>query len=222
MQSNHNVPAVLIPRRPVSQSQEKRQSPGINQFIEIIIPRLLHDGLGTDGLERLDDLLGVLLGHGLLEDLGHRFDELLAVNQGEAEEGLDLLDDLGLGGGVNGLEFQVEEGLLLGGRSSLFLLSGSSGGSSTAGHGETANGEVGDVEAGLEGGHEVGGLQQRQCADLVNNLADLGVDRGSSLRLGGLPSPCPLRQVCRGREAQRSGGWADDLPAAASGDLRRN
>jgi hypothetical protein len=72
----------------------------------------------------------------------------------------------------------------------------------------------------LEGGHEISSLQKRQLADLVNNLIDLGVGRCSCL--GGLPSPRPLGQVCRGREAQRTGGWADDLPAATSCDLRRN
>lgn len=42
---------------------------------------LLHGRLGTERLERLDNLLGLLLRNGLLQDLGSGLNKLLAVNQ---------------------------------------------------------------------------------------------------------------------------------------------
>lgn len=114
---------------------------------------LLHGSLSTETLEGLDDLLGLLLGNGLLHDLGDTLDELLAVDQRQTEHGLDLLDDLGLSGGIEGLELEVEQGLLLGSRGSFLLLRGGSSGSSrssSTGHGEAANGQVGDVQTGLQ------------------------------------------------------------------------
>lgn len=113
----------------------------------VVSRALLHDDGGTELLHGGNHLLGVLLGHVLLHRLGGRLDKLLAVDQAEAQQTLDLLDDLGLAGRVKGLQLQGEEVLLGGGGGSLLGLldgSGSGGGSS-----EAANGQVGDVELAL-------------------------------------------------------------------------
>lgn len=75
----------------------------------------------------------------------------------------------------------------------------------------------------LQARHEIGSLEQGQCADLVDNLGDLGVGRGSRSRggLGGLPSPaagCATGcEICSGgRDAQgRRADGAGELSAAA-------
>lgn len=113
---------------------------------------LVHGDGGTKVLHGGDDLLGVLLWYGLLHHLGRALDKLLGVDQAEAEQVLDLLDDLGLGRGVELLELEVEERLLGGGgRSLLGLLGRSGGGGGTASRasGEAADGQVRDVEPGL-------------------------------------------------------------------------
>ncbi len=110
---------------------------------------LLHGDLGAELLHGGDDLLGILLGDVLLHHLGRALDKLLGLDQAEAEQALNLLDDLGLGGGVKLLQLEGEEGLLGGGRGSLvgfFGGGGGSGGSSS----EAADREIGDVELGLE------------------------------------------------------------------------
>lgn len=64
-------------------------------------------------------------------------------------DSLDLADDLGLGGGVNLLELEREDGLLLG---RLLLgggLGGSGSGSGSGGGGSGGDGNLGDVQAGL-------------------------------------------------------------------------
>lgn len=109
---------------------------------------LVHDNGGTQCLHGLDNLLSVLLGDVLLHHLGCALDELLAVHQAQAQHVLDLLDDLGLEGGIESLELEGEESLLGGGGSSLLgLLDGGRG--SGASSGETSYGHIGDVELGL-------------------------------------------------------------------------
>lgn len=111
--------------------------------------QLLHNSLSADLLKSLDDLLGILLRHRLLQNLGHRLDELLAINQRQTKQSLDLLDDLGFRCGVDGLDLDVEEGLLLLGREFLFFLGGSGLSRGARGHSDATNGEVGDIQAGL-------------------------------------------------------------------------
>ena len=109
---------------------------------------LLHDNLGTELLHCGNDLLGILLGYVLLHHLRRALDKLLAVDQAQTEQTLDLLNDLGLGGGVELLELQCEKGLLGGGRCSILgLFSGRGGGG--GGGSEAAYRHVGDVELAL-------------------------------------------------------------------------
>jgi hypothetical protein len=68
----------------------------------------------AEGDEGRLELLGVLLGHVLLEDLGERLDELLRLDERQVrDERLHLLDDLGLRRGVERLKLDVEDRLLL-------------------------------------------------------------------------------------------------------------
>lgn len=110
-------------------------------------PLLLHLHDTTQGLDRLHNLGALLLGHALLHHLGHALDELLAVDQTQAEHALDLLDDLGLGGRVEGGELQGEERLLLRRGSGFFFFDGGSGGGRRGGW--RCEGEVGDLKTGL-------------------------------------------------------------------------
>lgn len=109
---------------------------------------LLHNSRSTQRLERLDNLLGLLLGNALLHHLWRALDELLAVHERQPQHALDLLDHLGLRPGVKLLQLQVEQRLLGGSRCGLLLFNGRSG-RTRAGGGESAHGHVGDVEAGL-------------------------------------------------------------------------
>lgn len=109
---------------------------------------LLHGDGGAKLLHGGDDLLGLVLGHVLLHQLRRALDELLAVHQAQTQQVLDLLDDLGLGTGLEGLELDVEDALLGGRRCGLLSLL-DSGGSCCRGGGEATNGEIGDVELGL-------------------------------------------------------------------------
>lgn len=148
MQSN---PQRTDPYKPPSLIQQTEKED--DRLIKIIAPlSLLHDNLGTHSLQGLDDLLRLLLGHRLLHHLGYRLNELLAVDEGKAEQTLDLLDNLSLGGSIHCLKLQVEKSLFLRGGSSLFFLSSGGSGSTTTGtgsNGEATNGEVGDIQAGL-------------------------------------------------------------------------
>lgn len=71
-------------------------------------------------------------------------------------------------------------------------------------------------EAHLEGGDEVGGLQQSQLADLVDNGGDLRVG-GSCGGLGELPSPGLLQAG----DGDASGGGAGGAGADAQRGLAR-
>lgn len=111
---------------------------------------LLHDDGGAQLLHGGHDLLGLVLGDALLHHLGHRLDELLGVDKGQAEQVLDLLDHLGLGAGIECRQLDAEQRLLLCGRRRLIGLFDRGGGSSWR-SGEATYGEIGDVEAGLWG-----------------------------------------------------------------------
>lgn len=82
-----------------------------------------------------------------------------------------------------------------------------------------------DCQTHLQARHQIGSLEQSQCADLVDNLGDLGVGGSSRGCLGGFASPaagCATGcEVCSGgRDAQ--GGRADgagELSGAAGCDL---
>lgn len=110
---------------------------------------LFHHNLSAKLLHGSDDFLSVLLWNVLLHHLWCALDELLAIDQTEAEQALDLLDDLGLGGGIELLQLQGEQSLLGGGGSSVFgLFSGRGGGGSSSS--EATNRHVRDVELALE------------------------------------------------------------------------
>lgn len=121
---------------------------------------LLQRNLGTKGLEGGLDLVSILLGNVLLENLWSSLDKLLGLDKGEIQKTLDLLDDLWLTLGVEGLELNGEDGLLLWlllGNS--LLLNGSWGSWSGTGSWE---GDVWDVELGLELGDQRSGLEERE------------------------------------------------------------
>jgi len=88
------------------------------------MPSLLEHYRGTERFQGLHDLLGILLRYGLLEDLWRGLNELLGLYQAEAEQVLDLLDNLGLGSVGECHQLDVEEGLLCCGRGGLLDLDG--------------------------------------------------------------------------------------------------
>jgi hypothetical protein len=105
---------------------------------------LLHNNHTSKLLHGSHNLLSILLWHTLLHQLRRTLDELLAVHQTQTQETLDLLDNLGLRSGVEGLELDVEEGLFLSGWGG-FLYLGDWGGSWGSG-GESTHRHVWDVE----------------------------------------------------------------------------
>jgi hypothetical protein len=112
---------------------------------------LFHDDGSAEFLHSGNDLFSLLLRYRLLHHLGGALDKLLAVHKTETKNVLDLLDDLGLGACVEGVELEGEERLLLGGGRGLVGLFGGSGGGGR-GSSEAANGQVGDVETRLQEG----------------------------------------------------------------------
>ena len=70
-------------------------------------------GRGAELRELLDDLLGLLLLHLLLEHGRRALDDLLRLLEAEARQRAHLLDDLDLGLGVKTRQLDVEELLLL-------------------------------------------------------------------------------------------------------------
>lgn len=145
---------------------------------------LLHDNLGTDALKGLDDLLCILLRHGFLENLGHALDELLAIDQRQTEQALDLLNGLGLGCSINLFELQVKQGLLLGsGGRLVFLNGGGGGGGGTTSHGEAANGEVGDVQASLR--EDIQSVSLFSIVSLESSIIPIPFDNSETHLQGG-------------------------------------
>lgn len=143
---------------------------------------LLHHHGSTNLLHGGNNLLSILLRHILLHHLGCALDELLAVDQAEAEQTLDLLDDLGLGCRLDALQLQGEEMLLSSSRRSfLGLLSG---GRSSRGSGEATNGEIGDVELVL----------QKELVELDLKTASKFMCKGRWAYLEGRHKVCSLEQ----------------------------
>lgn len=139
MPSNrHPGRTVTIPRR---------QRPPLIQLLDP--PLLLHGHRSTQILHGCNDLLGLLLGYRLLHHLWRALDKLLGVDQTQPEQGLDLLDNLGLGSRVELLQLECEERLLGRGGGGLFGLFSSGGRGRSRGCSEATNGEIGDVEARL-------------------------------------------------------------------------
>lgn len=154
---------------------------------------LLHDNNSAQSLERLDNLLSLILWHALLHELGSALNKLLAVDKRKTEQTLDLLDDLWLARRLERLKLKVEQCLFLRGRGCLLFFNGCCCCWSGGGRGESTYGQVWDVEAGLlsvrrtllksksavyshlEGRNKVGGFQKSQLADLVDNGGDLWV-----------------------------------------------
>jgi hypothetical protein len=120
-------------------------------YMPDVIASLFHNHDGAQGLERIHYLLRVLLRHALLHQLRRALDELLAVDETQVEQVLDLLNDLGLGAGLERLELDVEQRLLLlQGRCVFLLLDGGGRGRlRCTGGGEGGERRVGDVQAGL-------------------------------------------------------------------------
>ena len=76
--------------------------------------RLLDLDLRTSLFELLLEVLGILLGHALLQSLRSGLDESLGLGQAQTGDLADSLDDLDLGSSVETGEDDVELGLLLG------------------------------------------------------------------------------------------------------------
>ena len=76
--------------------------------------RLLDLDLRASLFELLLEVLGILLGHALLQSLRSGLDESLGLGQTQASDLADSLDDLDLGSSVETGEDDVELGLLLG------------------------------------------------------------------------------------------------------------
>lgn len=74
---------------------------------------LFHDHHGAESLQCVDDLLAFLLGHSIFHLLGRALDELFAVDQTQTQHALNFLDNLGLCAGVERLECQLKQRLLL-------------------------------------------------------------------------------------------------------------
>jgi hypothetical protein len=105
-------------------------------------------------------------------------------------DGLDLLDGLCLLGSVNLCQVDVEDGLFL--WCGLFgFLGGASCGGGGGGGGSGGHGNVDNVEARLEGVDEVGGFEEGEGRDLVDDAGDFG-------RV--------VLRCCWGRRRRRRGG----------------
>lgn len=76
--------------------------------------RLLDLDLRASLFELLLEVLGILLGHALLQSLRSGLDESLGLGQAQTGDLADSLDDLDLGSSVETGEDDVELGLLLG------------------------------------------------------------------------------------------------------------
>ena len=76
--------------------------------------RLLDLDLRASLFELLLEVLGILLGHALLQSLRSGLDESLGLGQTQTSDLADSLDDLDLGSSVETGEDDVELGLLLG------------------------------------------------------------------------------------------------------------
>ena len=96
--------------------------------------RLLDLDLRASLFELLLEVLGILLGHALLQSLRSGLDESLGLGQTQTGDLADSLDDLDLGSSVETGEDDVELGLLLG--------SGSSSAGSGSGHGGGGHAEL--------------------------------------------------------------------------------
>src|SRR5699024_3686033 len=90
---------------------------------------LLQLDLAAGLFDLLLQLLGLVLGHALLQGLGSALDSGLGLSQALAGDLADDLDDLDLGSGVKASQDHVEVGLLLSSGSSSAASSGSSHGS---------------------------------------------------------------------------------------------
>ena len=75
--------------------------------------RLLDLDLRASLFELLLEVLGILLGHALLQSLRSGLDESLGLGQTQASDLADSLDDLDLGSSVEAGQNDVEVGLLL-------------------------------------------------------------------------------------------------------------
>ena len=105
--------------------------------------RLLDLDLRASLFELLLEVLGILLGHALLQSLGGALDGSLGLGQALAGDLTDSLDDLDLGGGVEAGQDHVELGLLLSGSSSSAASGGS--GHSGGGHAELQLADTSDI-----------------------------------------------------------------------------
>lgn len=106
---------------------------------------LVHRDNTAQSFQSGDNLLRLFLGHTLSHDLWCALDKLFAVHQTQAEQTLDLLDDLGLSSGIERLELQSEQRLLLLYGCSLLFLNW--GGWCSWASSKTANGQIGDIQA---------------------------------------------------------------------------
>ena len=139
------------------------------------VTQLLQLDLGADLLEGRLDLLGLVLADALLDGLRRTLDEVLGLFEAEARDGADFLDDLDLLVADAG-EDDRELGLLLGGRSG--------GAGSRAGRNRDGGGG-GDAPLLLEELRELGGLENGQRRQVVDDLGKIshGFD----------PSVCSVR-----------------------------
>ncbi len=85
---------------------------------------LIHNHSSTKLLHRGNNLLSLVLRHGLLHCLRCALNKFLAVHQAQPQQILDLLDDLGLGARFERCELEGEQGLLLDGRGGLVSVFG--------------------------------------------------------------------------------------------------
>jgi len=115
---------------------------------------LFHNNDTAQSLHHAHDLLRLVLTHALFQHLGRTLHELLAVHQTQAQQALDLLDDLRFRRGVEALELEREQGLFLRGWRRRFVFRF---GRACCCSGGCARGcwsgesEVGDVKTGLLG-----------------------------------------------------------------------
>lgn len=162
---------------------------------------LVNGDLASEAFKCGLDLLRIVLGDALLQQLRSALHELLRINQRQSQHTLNFLDDLGLRSGFKGLKLDGEQCLFGGGRRSrLVLFNG--GGCSTSSGSRWREGNIGDVKARLhrkvsqcardivlhvcstylQALDQVCGLEQRQSADLIHNASNFGVYRRISGR----------------------------------------
>jgi hypothetical protein len=107
--------------------------------------RLLQSNLPTQPLNNALNLLGLLLGQPILQQLRCGLHKLLTIDQRQPKQTLHLLNDLGLGRRLKALQLDPEKRLLHGSRGGGLVFFNCGGRGGRAGGAGGCEGDVGDI-----------------------------------------------------------------------------